>query len=148
MQKAGALSQILGNVAEHAKEFCFAGNQSHPAVRLLRNFACKIASTISLRLSERQISAVFVAYWEDFDRKLTCQRRAQAGLHTGPFRIQNAEVNRIALPAVIRQHVLAQRPFLFSAQTKDSLPRALVQRVSLEFDAKALPNFECMGEHQ
>ena len=66
MQKAGALSQILGNVAEHAKEFCFAGNQSHPAIRLLRNFSCKIASTISLRLSERQISAVFVAYWEDF----------------------------------------------------------------------------------
>src|SRR5258708_31804594 len=59
------------------------------------------------------------------------QLRFQPSLHLGPLRIQNAEVNRIPLPPVPCEHVLAQRPFFFCSQPQNRLPGPLVQSVSL-----------------
>src|SRR5437762_3485869 len=151
MQKACALSQVLGNVTEHTKELSFFRDQSHPAVELLVGIFCsKIASTISSLPSERQISTAIADCCADFYWEINrlSQLRFKAGFNFTPFCIKNAEVNRVALTAIMGEHMFAQRAFLFSAKAKDRLPGTLIEGVRLEFHAKAFPDFESVAKHQ
>src|SRR5450631_3082722 len=74
--------------------------------------------------------------------------RFQSRLYGGPFRVQNAEVDRVPPAAVPRHHMLAERAFFFGAKTQDGGTRALIHRIRLEFNPQALPLFERMPQHQ
>src|SRR5262249_1067273 len=72
--------------------------------------------------------------------RITAQLPFQSCFHFGPFRIQNAEVDRIADPASPGEPVFAQGAFLLGAQTKDGIARAFVQRIGLQLHADASPD--------
>src|SRR5580704_18582798 len=77
-----------------------------------------------------------------------CHARLEPCLRLGPLVIQNAEVDTVADSAGPGDYVPAQRAFFFRADAKNCVARFFVQRVGLEFDANASPDFEGMAQHQ
>src|ERR1700736_1038071 len=69
-------------------------------------------------------------------------------LHARPFRIQNAEVDRIAKAATPGDQVLPERSFFHCADPADRITRALVEGVSLELDTNATENLKRVTKHQ
>jgi hypothetical protein len=62
--------------------------------------------------------------------------------------LKNAEVHGIAKAPAPGDHVLAQRTFFLRTKAKYRLTGTLVQGVCFRFDAKAIPSFEGVLEHQ
>src|SRR5438876_2788853 len=72
----------------------------------------------------------------------------KAHFHRRPLRIDDAVINRVPDAAARGDHVIAEGAFLLGADPRDGLARALVQRVSLEFDADAAQRLEGVPQHQ
>src|SRR5262249_25696631 len=79
---------------------------------------------------------------------LSIQHHLKLGFNNRPLGIEDAEINRVALAPVLREHMFPQGAFFFGSKPQDGTPRALIQRVGLELHAKALPDFKGMAQHQ
>src|SRR5713226_2832768 len=68
--------------------------------------------------------------------------------HRQPLGIDDAEIDRMPDAGGGADHVIAEDAFFLGAEAEDSVPRALVQRVGLEFDADAAERLEGVTQHQ
>ena len=63
-------------------------------------------------------------------------------LDTGPFAVDDAEIDAVANPSLGHDHVVAKGAFLGSADARQRLPRSGVERVGLELHPDAAQGLE------
>src|ERR1700684_3667107 len=81
-------------------------------------------------------------------RALTCADAFKPPLHFGPLAIQNAEVDGVAYAAGGRDQMAAKRAFFFGADAENRIARLLIERVCLQLDSHAFPDFEGVPQHE
>ena len=89
----------------------------------------------------RYISASLLRIWR-------AELAVQIRFDRRPFRVREAIINRVAHAAAVGDHVIAQRAFLFCAETQNRGARARVERIGFKLEANAAERFESVLQHE